>query len=777
MRKRSLGGIVKNNNKKIFVSLTMALSLVASSIFYSANTSAAIPVGSNYNYTGKVGSKGIDHYIAKHITLSNNESFALERASTPAVMYRLSANGEIISTIDPSSELGYWNPSDMAIDKDDNIFVADTNSRIVKFNKNGEYISQIKSNDSDINKRITRPTDIDIADNGDLYILDNADNTSATYDKIKVFTSDGTFIRSFGKYGSANDSIRTASAVKYYNNEVYVLDRNFRSIKIFDSTGVYQRKIDDTQISYQTDIFIKNDEIYFNINTGINTIKKYSVSGAFIGSQAIDTMKYINSISATNSNDITVFGDYKFFMRSNSSGQITTEKEINLNHEDSIYEPRALANDVMGNVFVLDSRASYIDHEDGSYEEFVKVFKFDINRKLIKSKSITIRKYDAEGNGFYANSPSDIAIDNEGNVLILGGYQIYSDGGNLHESYLVANYGDLESGSPISYEGQNNEGQLWSSYMTISNDSLYLSGGSMYDPETSVSYNVINFDMGSSDYRFYVPINTHSGGENWNIYAYGKVSVKDKKIYIAGMGSYYNEQTNESSEYTLTSYDIDYGKIDPLIVRYTHDEETNIDENNYFSTSTTDKYGNIYLIGERYVYNFNTNETAQYSIVKYDVTSGEISPIVKTGQGDGKEEDLYPYNYSISTDQYGNIYAIDGYDMTIKQYLRQANPPSVPQNLSTSSLDNSISLNWESPADDGGAPITDYIVRYRVSGSDSWTEVLVDGKTYSLKIDNVDPGSSYDIQVIARNYAGDSPPAETFVVSEIIDVPNTGFKI
>ena len=117
-----------------------------------------------------------------------------------------------------------------------------------------------------------------------------------------------------------------------------------------------------------------------------------------------------------------------------------------------------------------------------------------------------------------------------------------------------------------------------------------------------------------------------------------------------------------------------------------------------------------------------------------------------------------------SVDIFGNIYIVDGMNgYIVKQFLNQSYPPSAPRGLNSKLKDNDILLTWQESADNGNTPIISYIIRYKSSRSGKWTEQIVDGNT-----------SLYRIQVIAVNSKGNSPSAESFIVNEIIQAPNTG---
>lgn len=75
---------------------------------------------------------------------------------------------------------------------------------------------------------------------------------------------------------------------------------------------------------------------------------------------------------------------------------------------------------------------------------------------------------------------------------------------------------------------------------------------------------------------------------------------------------------------------------------------------------------------------------------------------------------------------------------------------------------NSISIKWKEPEDDGGSPITGYIVEQREASSSLWTKVeKVDEYTTDLCCKYLTEKTEYYFRVIAVNKIGRSEPLET----------------
>jgi len=83
--------------------------------------------------------------------------------------------------------------------------------------------------------------------------------------------------------------------------------------------------------------------------------------------------------------------------------------------------------------------------------------------------------------------------------------------------------------------------------------------------------------------------------------------------------------------------------------------------------------------------------------------------------------------------------------------------PAPPENLHISSENTAgiANLNWDSPSYDGGSPINDFLVEYRLIGDTSWTE-FADGVSLNndASVFDLIPGEEYQFRVRAVNSVG-----------------------
>ncbi|XP_041986274.1 muscle M-line assembly protein unc-89-like [Aricia agestis] len=86
-------------------------------------------------------------------------------------------------------------------------------------------------------------------------------------------------------------------------------------------------------------------------------------------------------------------------------------------------------------------------------------------------------------------------------------------------------------------------------------------------------------------------------------------------------------------------------------------------------------------------------------------------------------------------------------------------PPDPPRNVSvTRQVDKSVTLDWETPEDDGGCRIGNYIVEYYRSGWNVWLKATTSRKTNVTLFDLIE-GSEYRFRVKAESPYGMSAPS------------------
>ncbi|XP_072021853.1 twitchin-like isoform X7 [Amphiura filiformis] len=158
-------------------------------------------------------------------------------------------------------------------------------------------------------------------------------------------------------------------------------------------------------------------------------------------------------------------------------------------------------------------------------------------------------------------------------------------------------------------------------------------------------------------------------------------------------------------------------------------------------------------------------EVENYVVEKKDGETGRWTPVSSfVPNTHFKMRNLRPgeeYQFRVmAQNPYGVSKPITSDPIIAKHPFDAPSAPEAPEAKETDR--NAITLGWRPPADDGGSPITGYIVEKREEGTSKWIPVT---RTPVRETQCVAPrlveGNAYEFQVKAVNAAGESKPSET----------------
>jgi DNA-binding beta-propeller fold protein YncE len=159
-------------------------------------------------------------------------------------------------------------PHSLYVDKDGNVYAGDQISRngkgsvLYKFSPDGRLLLTLgkpgqPGNDQE---HLTAVSAVVVAPNGDIYVNDG--HGQGTNDRIVKFNKDGKFITAWSKHGKSAGEVDTPHGIALDSaGRVYVADRVNNRIEIFDPNGKF---IEDwKQFGRPSDVVIdQNDMIY-----------------------------------------------------------------------------------------------------------------------------------------------------------------------------------------------------------------------------------------------------------------------------------------------------------------------------------------------------------------------------------------------------------------------------------------------------------------------------------------------------------------------------------
>ena len=164
-------------------------------------------------------------------------------------------------------------PHGIDVDQDGNVWVTDAVSaartpegtrghQVIKFSPDGEVLMTLGTPGvpGDGPYSFNAPSDVVVADNGDIFVADG--HGSNTNNRVVKFSSDGTFIKTWGQTGYGPGEFRTLHAIAIDSRgRVFVGDRSNNRIQIFDQDGNFLSRW--TQFGRPSGIFFdENDQIY-----------------------------------------------------------------------------------------------------------------------------------------------------------------------------------------------------------------------------------------------------------------------------------------------------------------------------------------------------------------------------------------------------------------------------------------------------------------------------------------------------------------------------------
>jgi DNA-binding beta-propeller fold protein YncE len=172
-------------------------------------------------------------------------------------------------------------PHGLRIDADDNIWTTDdTNNTVLKLSPAGKVLLVLgrRNNGGEANWLFNKPADVAFSKNGDIFVADGYGNS-----RVVKFDHNGNYIKAWGTYGSGPGEFMLPHSVVIDRNErVYVGDRENARIQIFDTEGSFLTQW--TGIGYPYGLFITPDQHIWMVDGGFDRIVELDQTGKILGS-------------------------------------------------------------------------------------------------------------------------------------------------------------------------------------------------------------------------------------------------------------------------------------------------------------------------------------------------------------------------------------------------------------------------------------------------------------------------------------------------------------
>ena len=194
-------------------------------------------------------------------------------------------------------------PHGLHVDRDSNVWVTDARGneegtkghQVIKFSPEGEVLMTLGTPGvaGTGPNSLDQPCDVITAPNGDIFVGDGhsgqgEDAPPGTTARIVKFSKDGTFIKAWGRLGSAPGEFRTPHALAFDSRgRLFVADRGNHRIQIFDQDGNYIDSYE--QFSRISDLFIDADDTLYAVDSESNPTRHPGwKTGVRIGSATED---------------------------------------------------------------------------------------------------------------------------------------------------------------------------------------------------------------------------------------------------------------------------------------------------------------------------------------------------------------------------------------------------------------------------------------------------------------------------------------------------------
>lgn len=292
-------------------------------------------------------------------------------------------------------------PRGLAIDSQGNLLVADgNNNRIEKFDSSGNYLETLISGGV-TNGFVRLPFDVTVDQVGNIVVADTGN------DRVQIFDPNGTWLRTVGSSGNGDAQLlRPRSAYVNSSGFVFVTDTYHNRIQIYDSNSNHVAHIgrlgaDPDEFGNPSKITMVLGNLWI-IDSANDRIQLIDTSGQYISEFRIrpSLMEPYFSIFNPSGNLLVSDGhNHKIITFDYSTGEVLSEFGSLGSLPGEFRGPRGILIDSAGDIFVADNYNN-------------RLVRFDSNGNFISN-------YGSSGtaNGQFAQ-PRGLVLDSTGRILV-----------------------------------------------------------------------------------------------------------------------------------------------------------------------------------------------------------------------------------------------------------------------------------------------------------------------------------------------------------------------
>jgi xylan 1,4-beta-xylosidase len=206
---------------------------------------------------------------------SHGDVLVFHRAEPPVLVFH--PDGQFVRSL---GEKLFKSPHGLRVDSGDDIWVTDNADHIViKFSHDGKVLMTLGERGvaSEDATHFNKPADVVVAANGDFFVADGYGNS-----RVVKFDKDGKYVTAWGKRGTGPGEFNLPHAVRLDSKgKLYVADRENRRIQVFEQDGTFVREFGGFS---PYGLFITPDDALFVTDGRANRIYKMTLEGKVLAS-------------------------------------------------------------------------------------------------------------------------------------------------------------------------------------------------------------------------------------------------------------------------------------------------------------------------------------------------------------------------------------------------------------------------------------------------------------------------------------------------------------